>query len=284
MILVTGATGKNGLELIHRLLDKGERVSALARNPEKAAHALPGEVEIVRGDMDDAAALNAAMEGVDKVFLLCGNDERQAQLETNVTHAAAKAGVSHLVKFSVIHASMESPSALIRWHAQAEANIRASGIPFTFLRPNMFMQELLRQAGSIKERGEFYLPLGDARVSLTDVRDIADVAAAVLTTDGHAAKVYEITGPAGLSFHEVAAALSTAAGKTVRYVPVPMEGWKQGFAATGAPQWLIDTVADLYKTFEPANAHVGTGVQDVLGRPATSFEQFAKDHAAQFKA
>src|SRR4051812_15229230 len=126
MILVTGATGTNGIELLNRLSAAGEPARALVRDPVKAEKLLPPEVQLSRGDLDDPASLAAAIEDVDKVFLLCPVAPNQLELETNVVNAAKQAGVRHLVKFSVIHASAESPSQLIRWHAQAEQQIRAS--------------------------------------------------------------------------------------------------------------------------------------------------------------
>ena len=284
MILVTGATGTNGIEVLKQLANSGERARGLVRDPLKAQKILPPEVELARGDLDDRQSLLAAMEGVEKVFLLCPVSQKQTELEANVVDAARQAGVSHLVKFSVLHASAKSASQLLRWHAQTEQHIRASGIPFTFLRPNIFMQEILRQAGSIKSQGVFYQPFGpDVRLSFVDVRDNAAVAAKVLSESGHEGKVYELTGPAALTFGEVAEKLSAVAGRKVQYIQISVEQWKQAFAGTGAPQWLIDIVAELYSTFVPANSVVSDGVQRVLGRPATPFDQFAADCASELK-
>src|SRR5207244_663006 len=136
----------------------GEPARALVRDPVKAEKLLPPDVQLTRGDLDDPASLAAAMEDGDKVFLLCPVAPNQLQLETNIIDAARQASVRQIVKFSVLHASTESPSQLIRWHAQAEQQIRTAGIAFTFLRPNIFMQEILRQAGAIKSQSAFYMP------------------------------------------------------------------------------------------------------------------------------
>jgi uncharacterized protein YbjT (DUF2867 family) len=279
MILVTGATGTNGVALIEALLNRAERVRALVRDPVKAAERFAPEVELSRGDLADPESIDAALEGVDKVFLLSAVDPRQVELEANVTDAARRAGVAHLVKFSVYNASPDSRVPLVRWHGESERHVERSGLPWTFLRPNMFMQELLRQAESIRAQGQFYLPLADARVSLVDVRDLADVAATVLTTPGHAGKAYTLTGPQSLSFNEVAATLSRAAGRPIAYVPVSMDAFRQTFVAAGAPRWLVDAIADLYASFLAGdNAPVADGVQRVTGRPPRSLEQFARDH------
>jgi uncharacterized protein YbjT (DUF2867 family) len=132
----------------------------------------------------------------------------------------------------------------------------------------------------MRAQGQFFLPLADARVSLVDVRDLAEVAATVLTTPGHAGKAYTLTGPQSVSFHEAAAALSKAAGRPIAYLPVPMEAFRQDFAASGAPAWLVDAIADLYTSLGAGdNAAVADGVQRVTGRAPRSLEQFAREHA-----
>ncbi len=278
MILVTGATGTNGVEVIHALAARGEPARALVRDPQKAAKLLPEDTQLVRGDLDDPGSLEAAMEEVERVFLLCPVSPKQPELEANVVDAAKKAGVRHLVKFSVLHASSTSPATLLRWHAQTEQHIRASGIPFTLLRPNMFMQEMLRQADAIKTQSAFNFPFApDVRLSLVDVRDNAAVAAKVLSERGHEGKIYELTGPVALTFPQIAEKLSSALKRKINYVQVSMDQWKQGFAATGAPGWLIDQVVELYLTFVPANSVVTDTSPKLLGRPAKSLDDFVNE-------
>jgi uncharacterized protein YbjT (DUF2867 family) len=224
------------------------------------------------------------MVGIEKMFLLCPVHPRQVELEANAIDAARAADIERIVKLSVINASIGSAVPLERWHAEAERRIEASGVPYTFLRPNMFMQELLRQADSIRARGEFFLPLGGARVSLTDVRDIAAVAATVLTQPAHAGNTYTVTGPQFLSFDDVAAALSSALGRPVRYVPVPMDVFKSAFTSSGAPQWLADVVGDLYASIAAGNNATVTGeVARVTGKPARTFAAFAREHAGMLR-
>ena len=293
MILVTGATGTNGAEVVKRLLattatsasgkGAGPRVRALVRDPEKARQRGLNGVDLARGDLADVASLRTAMEGVEALFLLCPVDARQVELERNAIEAAQAAGVGRIVKFSAFHAARDSPSALLRCHFETEERIRGTGIPFTFLRPNMFMQELLRQSETIRTQGAFWLPLGELRVSLVDVRDIADVATAALTQPGHEGKTYEITGPTELSFEEVAEALSVVAGRTITYIPASMGAFREGFLNSGAPAWMVERVAELYGTFEGKNDIVRPGVVEALGRPAGPIAAFARDHAAAFR-
>lgn len=282
MILVTGATGTNGVELIKALAAEGEMARALVRDPQKASSLLPEGTELFRGDLDDPASLAQAMEGIEKVFLLCPVSPKQPELEANVVDAAQSAGVRQVVKFSVIHASPDSSSTLLRWHAAAEEHIRASGLAYTFLRPNIFMQELMRQADSMRTRGEFYMPFGpDVRLSFVDVRDNAAVAAKVLCESGHEGKTYTLTGPAALTFPEIAQRFSAAAGKQIRHVQVPMDAWKQAFASSGAPDWLVNQVIELYETFVPANSLVTDTISRLLNRPARTIDAFAKENAGQ---
>jgi uncharacterized protein YbjT (DUF2867 family) len=195
--------------------------------------------------------------------------------------AAHRAGGPHVVKFSGMGAG--GPAEILRQHGDSDRLLAESGLPYTILRPNSFYQDLLWSAGSIRERGEFYLPLRDARQSLVDVRDIADAAVAVLTGNGHAGKVYDLTGPAALSFAEVADTLSAVIGRPVRYVDVPPEAARQAMEGAGMPAWNAAAVAELYGYFADGKAAAVTGdIERLTGRPATSFAQFARDHAAAF--
>ncbi len=282
MILVTGATGTNGVEVINQLSARAERVRALVRNPEKAAKVLPPETDIARGDLDDPRSLEEAMSGVDSVFLLCPVDQRQPLLEANAIDAARKAGVRRIVKLSVINASPESTVTLERWHGQTEKRIRESGLGYTFLRPNMFMQELLRQKDSMCNQGEFYFPFGDAKVSLTDVRDIAAAATEALTSAKHEGKTYETTGPESLSMSEVAVKVSALAHRPVRYVPVTIEVFKSSFLGGGIPQWMADVLGELFESIAAGNnARVGDGVEKATGRAARDLDQFVRDQSKE---
>jgi uncharacterized protein YbjT (DUF2867 family) len=284
MILVTGATGKVGAQVVAQLAAAGAPVRALARDPEKAAWLNRPGVEVARGDLLDPDSLRAAMVGVRKVFLLCPVDPAQVELEANAVDAALAAHVEHLVKLSALNASHESSAALLHWHFETEQRIRRERLPYTILRPNMFMQEVLRHAPAIRAEGAFSLPLGRARLSLVDIRDIAEVAARVLTEGGHHGRVYELTGPEALGFDEVAAAIAAATGRPVRYVPIAPDQFRAGFLGSGAPRWLADLVCDLFETFPGQNDRLGDGVARVTGRPPRSFAQFARDHAAEFGA
>ena len=162
--------------------------------------------------------------------------------------------------------------------------MKETGIRFTFLQPGFFMQNFLMFAGSIRTAGEFYLPLGDARVSFVDTRDIAAVGAATLTGDDHENKFYTITGPEALTCADVAGILTDTAGRQVRFVDVPPEAAKQGMIGVGMPPKLADLINELY-ALGPAGhlAHVSDAVEMTTGKRPRSFHQFAEDHAAAFR-
>ncbi len=283
MIVVTGATGTTGSELVNRLKEKGEPFRAVTRNPDAAATLEKRGVEVALADLGDARQLESAMQGATKLFLLSSPDERQVELQSNAIAAAQTAGITYALKVSVIGVGPDSPLKLGRDHAAIEAAATESGIPFTFLRPHSFMQNLLGSAATIAGQGEFFSSTGDGQMAIIDARDIAAVAAELLTTPMANAPSYELTGPEALSFSEVAETLTEVLGKSVRYVDVTGEQLKQGMLAAGLPEWLIDDLITLHEIFR---AGYGTAVSDavarITGRPATSFRQFATEYARAF--
>lgn len=284
MILVTGATGTVGKEVVKQLSSTGEKIRVMVRNVEKAAPLKGPGVEVVQGDFGKPDTLASAVKGVEKVFLLSSADPRQVELQGNVLKAAKSAGVKHLVKLSALGARPDSSVALARGHYQTEKQIQDSGIPYTHLQPHFFMQNLLMFADSIKRQGAFYAPMKQGKISLVDVRDIAAVAARVLTEKGHERKTYAITGPEALSFGELAEKFSRVLGRKVAYVDVPPEDAKKGMLGAGMPEWLVDDLLALYGIFSAGHAAVvSKAVEEVTKKPARTFDQFAKDFARFFK-
>jgi len=283
MILVLGASGTNGRPVAQRLADAGRPVRAMVRRPESVADLKARGVEVVAGDLDDPASLDAAMSGVDQIFFVAAVDRRYPEWADRVLEAARRAGGPHVVKFSGLGADPESPVEILRQHGQSDAALVGSGLPWTILRPNSFHQNILWSAGTIREQGAFYLPLGQARQSLVDVRDIADIAVKALTATGHEGQIYEITGPESLGGDDVAEALAAAAGRPVRYVPVPLQAALDGLLASGMPEWNARAVAELYGHFATGAASgVTDTVERLLGRPPIPFARFAADHRDAF--
>jgi len=284
VILVIGATGKVGAEVVRQLAAAGVATRALVRDAARASPIrLPG-VEIAVGDLAVPESLGPAMAGVDRLFLLSPASQEQVALQGHAIEAARRSGVRRIVKVSVA-GGPEAGTRIGRWHWTTEKQIESSGISFTMLRPNLFMQEMLRFAPAIAATGTFSVPAGTGQVSLVDARDVAAVAASALTQDGHDRKIYDLTGPEALSFDSVADQLSEVVGKPVAYVHVPPEYARKQMLADGVPRWLAEDMLVLFASLrEGYGAGVTDAVRAVTGRAARSFRQFARDFADTFRA
>lgn len=284
MLLITGATGNNGKPLVETLLERGASVRVLVRDPAKVADWSARGVEVATGDFDEPASLDAAMAGVERIFLLSNAAPDAPRLQGNVVAAVQRAGVRHLVKFSALGASPDAPVSLLRWHAQVERQIADSGVPYTILRPNGFMQNALGNAGSIKGAGMFAAPQGEGRVSWVDVRDITAVAANVLTEGGHEGQTYDITGPESLSNDEIAAKMTAALGRPVRYQDVPPDAYQQTMQGFGLPEFLAKGLTELSVFYAGNNAAQVTDVVQRVGKvtPRT-FDAWLAENAAAFR-
>ena len=285
MILVTGATGLNGRELLRRLSGRGVSVRALVRSVARAEglSSLP-KVEIVEGDMARPETLAGALRGVDRAMLISSSDPAMLDVQSNFIEAARKAGVQHVVKLSGIMPEPDSPFRFARMHAEIERRLEASGMAFTHLRAGEFMPAYFRQAPSIVANGALFLPMENAKIASIDVGDIAEVAAAVLTGSGHEGKIYPLTGPEALTMAEVAEKLSTVTGKTIRYVNVAPEDAKRAQLGAGMPPYMADALAELFaERRKGKEAQISPVVQMILGRRPISFDEFAMRNAAVFR-
>ena len=285
MILVTGATGLNGSELVRRLSAMGIPVRALVRSATRAQglSSLP-EVEIVEGDMERPETLTRALQGVDRAMLISSSDPMMLEVQSNFIEAARKAGVKHVVKLSGIMPDLDSPFRFARMHGEIERRLEASGMAFTHLRSGEFMHAYFRQVPSIVARGAIFLPMEDAKIASIDIGDLAGVAAAVLTGSGHEGKIYPLTGPEALSMAEVAEKLSAATGKRIQYVNVAPEEAKRAQLAAGVPPFTADALAELFaERRKGKESQVSPVIQTVFGRRATSFDEFAMRNAAIFR-
>jgi uncharacterized protein YbjT (DUF2867 family) len=283
MILITGATGTVGSEVVKRLSAQGTQVRAVTRDPERAdAHRVP-HVQFVQGDFEDVESMRRACSGIDRAFLLTNSTERTEEQQIVFTRVARQSGVRHIVKLSQLHADANSPGRFLRYHAAVEASIRASGLTFTFLRPNLYMQGLLNFRQSIRQESAFFAAARDARISAVDVRDLADVAVAALTTSQHDNKIYALTGPEALTFAEMAHQLSKAVGRTIAFADVPPESMRAALADLGFPAWQADGLLEEFAMYRRGEAaDIESGVRDALGRPPRAFEEFARDYASLF--
>jgi uncharacterized protein YbjT (DUF2867 family) len=283
MILVTGATGHIGSELVRLLAEQGTPARALIHTPDKAAPIQRLGLETAVGDFEQPDTLDAAMAGCDQLFLLSPPTPRQPEQEQHVIDAAKRAGVAHVVKQSVPWADPDAGLVFCRWHGQIEQHLEGSGLAYTLLRPSNFMQNFLMSAQPVAEQGVLYGMLGEGRVGFIDTRDIAAVAAQLLTNPGHQGASYTLTGPEALSAAEVAERLSAAIGRQVRYVDLPPEAFGQALAGAGLPGWLVDGVVEGNKLLAAGHgAELTDEVAKVPGRPPRTFAQFAADHRLAF--
>lgn len=283
MLLITGATGNIGKPLVELLLERGAPVRVLVRDAAKVAHWSARGAEVATGDFSEPASLDAAMQGVERVFILSPGAPDVAQLQGNAVEAAQRAGVRHLVKLSALGVSPDAPVSLLRWHADVERQIVDSGVGYTILKPNSFMQNLLSNAQSVKSAGMVAAPQGEGKVSQVDVRDIAAVAANVLTENGHEGQVYEITGPEALSNTEIAAKMSAALGKPVTYQDMPPDAYAQMMQGFGFPDWLAAGLTQLSVYYAGNNAAQITDVVQRVGKtPPRTLDAWLAENAIAF--
>src|ERR671911_667648 len=288
-ILVTGASGNIGSEVVKQLLSVAPAVSIRAavhsrQNVKKVKD--DDRIEPIPIDYNESDTLREALKDVDKLFLLTPDVPNASDLAVNAVTEAKKAGIRHIVKQSVMGADLEADVGTMRLHRQVEEIIEQSGIPFTFLRPNEFMQNFINfHSPSIKGTNAFYIPLEDAKVSLVDVRDIAAVAVKSLRDEEkHKNKTYLITGPEALSYHQVAGILSSTTGRKINYVNISDGEARAAMKEIGMSDWLINTVSELSEYFRKGKAsEISPEVEDVTGNKPISFSQFAKDYADAFR-
>lgn len=284
MILVTGATGLNGLAVVRGLVAAGQKVSALVRDVERAKTLLPPEVAIKAGDLDQEATLPDALVGVDVVFLLTLSGPDQPRQEQRFLDAAKRARISHVVRMSTAGADPVAASLLMRNHGICDRMLEMSGMPHVVIRPNVFMQTFARSAREIAAAGFVSAPMDSARCAFIDTRDIAAVAVRLLVEAREHRDVHVLTGPESLTHADVAGKLSKAAGRTIAFKNISLAQMRQKILEAGAPLWRADLVAGFYEQIRKGvlDRPMDT-VQSILGRPPTTFDNFARDHADQFR-
>ncbi|MGW6696533.1 SDR family oxidoreductase [Nocardia sp. NPDC055049] len=281
MILVTGATGSIGRHLVRLLRQRQAPFKALVRNPVRGRE-LGGEYVVA--DFDRPDSLQAAMSGIDRLFLLSAGAEpasgRQPMVAQQVAaiDAAARAGVRTVVKVSVQGASRSGKLASGA-HWSIEQHLEASGLDWSILQPSGFMQNFRTGAGTFTAEGDIIGAYGDGRVPYIDCRDIAACAAALLTEYRDSAQRFVLTGSEALSHTDIAARLSAAYGRTISYVDLPPAQLAARLTAQGLPTQFAEDVAELQAGIaEGTAAHITSAVSDLTGRGPRTFGQFLADH------
>ena len=282
MILITGASGNVGSEVLRQAAAAGLPLRAAYQTPDKAAKA-PSGVETVLVDFSKPATLAPALKGIDKLFLVGPPTANLPALEANVVAEARRAGVPHIVKLSAMGGRAARFSGM---HAESEDCIKASGLAYTCLRPNGFMQNFILYDGpTIRSQNAFYATVGDGAVSHIDIRDIAAVVVRVLADQGHEGKTYELTGPEALTNAQAAEKISRAIGRKVSYVDLAPADYRKALLGAGVPEWSADALIDLQRFYrENGASRVTSAVEQITGRKPTTFDQFLKDHVSAFQA
>lgn len=281
MILVTGAGGTVGSEVVNELQSANAPFRAGYFSKGKAESATARGIDAIIIDFNHPETVRAALQGIDKLFLVAPSVLNQTQLELNVVEAARALGVRHIVKLSVWRADEEA-FVFAKVHRPVEKAIMSSGIAWTFLRPNGFMQDIVTFMGdTIRSEGVFYSATDGARISHVDVRDIAAVAGKALTESGHEGKVYTLSGPVALTYTEMALDLSKVLGRQISHINLSPSDLKSGMLAAGVPEEYADWLLDLERYYREAQAsRITNDIQLVTGRAPRRFAQYARDCAS----
>ena len=283
MILVTGATGNAGAQVVRALVEDGQEVRTFVRDADKAYSLFGDAVELAVGDFADAQSVRAALAGVEALFLSCADDPRRVDWETGAIDSAAATGVRRVVKLSSIGAEPGAPVAFWDWHGRVERHLRRSRVSSMVLRSSAYMTNVLAGAEQVALEGRLYAPAGDARIAMIDPRDVGAAAAAVLTTAGHRRRTYVLTGPRAITYAQIAADLSAATGRDVEFIDLPDDDARRGMVQGGMPGAIAQQVVNVFAMLRQGVAErVTDGVESLTGRPPRDFASFANDHAFLF--
>jgi len=282
MILVTGASGNVGSQVLQEVIRTGQPVKALYRSDRDAAKR-PAGVQAGIADFADRPAMDRALQGIDQVFLVCGPVPQLVELESKAIEACKAAGVQYLLSNSSLGAGTFDAS-FPRWHAEVEKVLVASGVPHSIIRPNSVMQNIVNYyAPTIRTQGAFYSSMGNARVSFIDTRDIAGFVAKLFTSPTYRGKTYELNGPEALTYSQVADQISQVTGTPARYVDIPILQQRQAMLDQGVPAWQVEALLDLQRYYtEGGGGEVDSVFADVVGRQPTRMAQFLKEFASAF--
>jgi uncharacterized protein YbjT (DUF2867 family) len=280
-VLVTGATGNVGGDLVRRLVDhRGIAVRALVRDPEKAAALVAPGASLARARFEDMRAVRAAVTGVDTVVLITpGDDPHAADQASTVLAAAKESGVRKIVRLSVFKAALNGPTDVTRLHGRTDGEILRSGLTYTILRPPFFMQNLLFLAArTIATQGTLCFGAGNGKLGMIDRRDVVECAERCVLSDGYDDEVLTLTGPESIGFGELADRLTAILRRPVRYVPVSPEAVEESVCAMGRTEWYGRVMRDLCFAY---SQNWGDATTDSVARltlhPPRSFDVFAHE-------
>jgi (4-alkanoyl-5-oxo-2,5-dihydrofuran-3-yl)methyl phosphate reductase len=281
VILVTGATGTVGREVVALLLAAGKPVRGMTRDAARAK--FDPRVEAVQADFASPETLAKAVEGVERVFSLTLGPQTGTH-ERALAAAAKAAGVRHMVKLGAMGGDGETSNAIRRWHEEGEQAIKDSGVGWTFVRPGRFMSNALHWRESIRKEGKVFSNYGDGKLPSVHPRDIAAVAVRALTSEDYFGKILEVTGPEALNMAEEVAILSNTLGKPIEYVSITDETARREMERANMPSYIIDGLLPFAAFVRSGKAaRIFPTVWEVTGRPALSFTDWAREHAEAFQ-
>ncbi len=283
MILITGASGSVGKAVLQEAIRKESKVRAMYRSKEEAAKA-PSGCEPVLADYADKQSLRKALDDVTCVYVVCSPIPQLVDLESNMLDACQEAGVKHVVLNSALGAGDYGKS-FPSWHRKVEDKLKSSGMSYTILRPNGFLQNIVTyNAPSIRAQGAFYVAMGDAKISYVDVGDIAVVAVKALHGGAHAGKTYELNGPEAISNQELAKRISKVAGRTVNYVDIPESAQREAMLGMGMPEWQVTALLDLQQYYKQGGGAKTDGLlQSLIERAPVMLDHYLKVNAKEFR-
>lgn len=279
MFLVTGATGNVGRHVVDQLLAAGAGVRALSRNPADAR--LPAEVEVVGGDLARPDTVRPALKGVSALFLFPAPGTAGPVLRAALEH-----GVSRVVLLSssaVEYTGDGADNAIVACHKEIERETENSGLAWTFVRPCGFAANTLQWASQISAGDVVRGPYAKAEMALVHERDIADVAGHVLLAGGHAGAKYTVTGPESLTQDEQVRRIGAAVGRPLRYEEIPPDAARAQMIEHGIPADFADMSLRFQAELVGTPSEISPSTEQLTGRPARTFDQWAADHVAAFR-
>jgi len=284
MILLTGLGSNTGHRVARRLLKSGHGFTALVNDEQKDLYLKSKKVTLIKGNLSKPDAIKKAVEGIESAFLMSPITEGQFKLEKNFIDAAQKAGVKHVVKYSAIGADSDSPCAILRTHGESENYLKKSGLRYTIIRPNIFMQNFVEFHGQdIRKKKQLKLPLRNAKCGYIDARDAARVIKKVLTSNTAKNKTYTLTGPESLSCKEIAELISDTMCKKISYVDIKPKEFKKDLMNAGFKEPVAEAYSDLYKYVRDGICdQITDDIYKITERQPHTFEEFLDDNVKFF--
>jgi len=282
-ILIAGASGTNGREILSLLSTHGIPARAMVRNKERNKSLASETVELVEGDLSLPETLNIPLRNIDTAYIIIPIHRDASRWFENFLMAAKVAGIHHIIRLSGLGSDTESKSEILRQHGYSDKLLRESGFDYTIVRPNSFFQNILWQARQIKRKNRFCFPMGDAAQSTIDVKDIGEAVFEILTTNDYKNKTYSLTGPETLSFFDAADHLSQLLEREIKYQPITSATSEQSMLCSGVPSWNAHALSEIQELFSTGNYSETTeDLKTIIKRRPTSFIEFAKANINQF--